>query len=503
MNHFVEENLKSHDLYQFEIKSVYPFDKENNCSDFIIESYIFLPHNLGISAETYSRENIYHDMQKYIRLQTPNIILKKFFDNEQSPISRLEKILQELITAPNDKKILKKYRQCVKLVGAIFKSTLRDEGKYLKNLHKNDNPTAYIIKQLQDIENIRDEFKKLRKYFSGENNLKEECIILYNFADEYISLIVERHCVLILKKLQTLKIEDTKKIKTQLNHVVNSEWEHRKIQGYESLQIEGKGNEQYLYRFSTLKKIMESVLFIKSQTKSEGVLLLGLVPILSAAAAMFIATLMMFFVQKNFERFSIVFLWLIVTIYVVKDRCKEWLNNLIIHKGRRFLYDFKTILYTHLNKKIGFLRESVKFINNEDLDQDIRELRNNKDPFEPSSNLVGENILYTKKEVMFYAKNIKEHYPLFEVNGIVDILRFNVNSMLYKMDDPTDKIIIANKENNEVKIATASRVYHIHLILKYGLKPTKDNINSRPKDKYRHFTIILNRDGIKNIKEEE
>ncbi len=504
MNHFVEENLKSHDLYQFEIKSVYPFDREHNCSDFIIESYIFLPHNLGVSAATYSRDDIYHDMQKYIRLQTPNIILKKFINSEQSPIIKLENILIELVKNPHDKKIQEQFQKSVKLVGSIFKSTLRNEGHFVQNLTNSDNPIAYIEKQLQDIVQVRTNFIALRKYFTGQNQLKDDFVALYNFADEYMSLIVERHTVLLLKTLRELNNEGDSNIMTMLNTLVENEWHHRKEQKYKSLQKENSGNESYLYRFSTLKKVMESVLFIKSQTKTEGVLLLRhLVPILSATLAMLIATLMLFFVQKNVENFSIVFLVFLVTIYVVKDRSKEWFNNLIVHKGRRFLYDYKTILYTNLNKKIGFLRESVKFINTKQLSEDIAKLRNNKSPFKLSTNLVGENILYTKKEVMFFAKTAQEYFSDFEVDGIVDILRFNINSLLYKMDDPTDEIIIADKENKKIKTIIASRVYHVHLVLKYGLKPTKSNKNSRPKDKYRHFKIILNRDGIKNIIEEE
>ena len=50
----VQEKIKIHDRYQFEIKYTYPLNKELPETDYLVETFIFIPNNLGVNADSYT-----------------------------------------------------------------------------------------------------------------------------------------------------------------------------------------------------------------------------------------------------------------------------------------------------------------------------------------------------------------------------------------------------------------------------------------------------------------
>ena len=67
----VQEKIEIHDRYQFEIKYTYPLNQELPETDYLVETFIFIPNNLGVNADSYTKHDFYSDLQKYIRFKTP------------------------------------------------------------------------------------------------------------------------------------------------------------------------------------------------------------------------------------------------------------------------------------------------------------------------------------------------------------------------------------------------------------------------------------------------
>src|ERR1051325_6836868 len=88
----IQQAVKPHDKYQIEIKLDYELFKAGQ-THYHISTYIFVPQNLGISKESYSKADFYRDVRNYIRLKTPNFILREFTENSTSPLLRIEKIV--------------------------------------------------------------------------------------------------------------------------------------------------------------------------------------------------------------------------------------------------------------------------------------------------------------------------------------------------------------------------------------------------------------------------
>lgn len=72
----LDESFKLHDKYQLEMKFTYPLNPDSMLNSYHVDTYIFLPNSLGITPLTYSKEDFYADLQEYIRLKTPAVLLR-------------------------------------------------------------------------------------------------------------------------------------------------------------------------------------------------------------------------------------------------------------------------------------------------------------------------------------------------------------------------------------------------------------------------------------------
>lgn len=52
----IEEHIRVHDKFQFEIKFEYPFDRNAPVSEYTVEHFLFIPDNLGINSQNYSKK---------------------------------------------------------------------------------------------------------------------------------------------------------------------------------------------------------------------------------------------------------------------------------------------------------------------------------------------------------------------------------------------------------------------------------------------------------------
>ena len=60
-----------HDRYQFESKFNYDLhNDENGEKNYEVDIYFFIPKNIGINSDTYSREDFYSDIVNYLRVSS-------------------------------------------------------------------------------------------------------------------------------------------------------------------------------------------------------------------------------------------------------------------------------------------------------------------------------------------------------------------------------------------------------------------------------------------------
>jgi hypothetical protein len=485
----IEENIRIHDKFQFEIKYVYPFDRNVPTTEYTVEHFLFIPKHLGINDNTYSKEQFYGDSQKYIRLKTPVFSLHSMTSGEENPLDQLRGTMKALANDPENGAINRNYKYHLKMFCSIFKSAIRDEEQFIENRLNPKDQRGAATKVVNDIQEAIDKFRALRPLIHTPHVTRKQ-MTLFNFADEYISILIEKRIFKLLVFLKKHKNPKYSELSPVLLAKAVAERDYRAKQNYPSIAEEGRSNETMVYRSRILKKIMGNILFLNTNIKMEGRLREQIGLGFAAGLAMAFATGFIFLSRQLFEDFTISLFGLLIVIYVFKDRIKEITKNIMVKILRKYIYDYKTNLMTSFSKKIGFCREIVSFITEDKLPQMVNRIRNRNYVDELENGYTDEEIIYYKKYIRIYSGQCKQLLKDFKVDGVNDILRFNVRHFLNKMDNPDKALFIADGEDGFRKI-NGKCFYHINLLLKFG--------GFKEEAFYHKFRIILSRDGIIRI----
>ena len=478
----IEENIEIHDKYQFEIKLAYKLNKEKKCNYYNIETYLFLPLNLGISKRTYTREQFYTDIHSYIRLKTPEIALKNILEGKDSPFSKLKRAT-ERVGKTNKPKDIIVWEYHTKMFLSIFRTALRDHMLFILGKEQKEDVRYLIGEYIKWAEAVAKNYRNLRKLINLPT-LSENIFNIYIMGDEFISLSIENFTFELIERLG----KRGKDYEKDLLSLVEREIRHRENQGFPSIPHEGSDNETYLFRKGVLKKFASSVLFLDTHYEKEGKLIEQLFYSLAAGVAMVFATLVAFYTQKKYGQYTFPLFIALVISYMFKDRIKELTRLYFAKKLRKYFFDHKTEIFVPGGKRIGLCRERFSFVKEKNVNKEIINLRARDSFTNIENDLLGEKVIYYRKFIKLSPKDIEKAYEEYTINGIDDIIRFNISSFLKRMDDPQKPIYILTKDG--YKKIWGERVYHVNMIIKFT---TENDV------KFKRFRIILTREGLKRI----
>ncbi len=484
----IEEKISLHGRFQFEMKQYYSFLTGKKDDSFYVKTYFFIPNNLNMNEETYQKQDFYADLHTYIRLRTPTVSLADLA-GQNDPLGSLKNRISSLSENYSETELVQ-YEDEVKLFCLTLKRSLRMQLASIK-----ESSSSKEISRL--IEDYDKNIRILLECFRNPDgitglSINQEVASLHLFADEYISLKIESHTFRLLEIIKNTK--QTDRHKKILLALINREIQHRKSKGYPSIPsgdpLEENKNARFIFRQGVLKKYISNVLFLETRTERGGKYLEQILYSISAGVAMIFATAVAFIGQDQYGNLSTPFFIALVISYMFKDRIKELLRIYFSQGMRKWLYDRKKFIYHRFQTKIGVCKESFNYLQESKVPKEILKIRK-KDIFSNIDNsLVGEDIILYRKYIKLnsrVSRNIKSRY---RTDGIIDIVRFNVEKFLRYIDDPEKKLFIA--ERNDYSVIRGERVYHLNIITHYA-------VNS--KNQYTKFRVIYNRNGIISIKE--
>jgi hypothetical protein len=492
----IQQAIKSHDKYQIEIKLDYEL-LEAKRTRYQVLTFIFIPQNLGITTETYAIADFYRDIQNYIRLKTPTLILRDFTKYSTSPLVIVEKTtsIENWTTDPE-------WRNGVinnlKFLSDMIKSSIRE---HFNLINQRISEAASKSKTHLVIHNLVEEFlvetqkitDKYRAFFPVFNlpNVDQEVFRAYQYTDESISILIEESLVEMFQIVERyLKKSDKVDFEAALTERVEAEIKYRKAHGYRCILKAGKDNEAYIFRSSMLKKYASSVLYLSTAVHREGIGLEQFSYAIAAGLSMIFATTVAFYFQQRYGNLTFAFFAALVVGYMFKDRIKELVRALFDRYLSNHLLDRRTVIKTQDGKhKLGILKEKVSFVGEKDLPEAVFRIRNKGQLDELDNDGQTERIICYAKEITLFTEAFKKIYADTPLTGINDIIRYDIRAYLKKMADPTQERNYL--QDGQLKTALCQKIYYLNFVSQYMLlTPKKAKL-------YKRLRLVLNRDGIK------
>ncbi len=483
----IEESVKIHDKFQFELKFTYLLAENTDRKDFNVETYMFIPNSLGVDPERYTKSDFYQDIQNYIRLKTPTMLLRDSYASDNAPLSLLGRSVAALSCDPGNANA-RIYTYRLKMFCSIFRTAMRDEKSFIERQQSEKDLEFQLDRYLSSVSEGIAEFRKLRNSINV-STVPEKNFCLYSYADEYLSLQMNVYLRELHFFLQSSGFRKSEHFMEQIVKKAKDEISYRKNAGYPSIPTEGGDNEALIFRRGALKKFVGSALFLRTKKGKEGLLIEHALLGLAAAFAMAFATSIAFFSKTSFEELTIAFFMILVASYMFKDRMKEILRGYISAEMRKRYYDHVTKIYSDGGQKIGILKQNFSFVGENNLPSEVAESRKQDFLSGVDEDLFGEKIIFYKKRITLFSKIFKSVYPDFRINGINDIIRFDLSEFTRKMDNPDEDVYIP-KKNDYLKVAGA-RVYQMNLITRYSVEDGASSLNK--------FRITFNRNGIRRM----
>ena len=483
----IDLSTKIHDKFTLEFKVGFNTEeaiKPMKYSDFVMNTWIFVPNSLDINADKYRKEDFYRDLKSDVRLITPPYSLRDLANDEQLlPNQSLTDDFNDLFIAPDDTLDLE---HSLKMYCAIAKSAFRDAFRNAIQLTENQERISEVRAYLDDVTKVIHRFRNLSQKLEN-NPLNENIQKDFAYADEFLSNILEQYTYQLRDNVRNLHPEEYEILEKQFKQVLLNEKSYRQAKGYLSIKPDdAKGNSDFVFRASLLKKFAESDLFLKSNKRKNTFLVEQILYSAAAGIAMLMATVSSFFFQQRYGNFTFPFLVALVIGYMFKDRLKDWLRLAFARRVSSKVFDTRTD-FRIKGRKIGWSKDSFDFIDGDKVLPEVIQMRDRTPLFAEVSGKDEKIILYRKK-VQVWRTALAKASP-FPLKGINDIIRYNITEFVRKMDNPSIPLS-GSWEENDYRPIVGEKIYRLHFVIQCVFEGQTE---------YKRVVVKCNKNGILEV----
>jgi hypothetical protein len=129
----------------------------------------------------------------------------------------------------------------------------------------------------------------------------------------------------------------------------------------------------------------------------------------------------------------------------------------------------------------------MDFITDDKVPAEVMALRG-RSTLESDNAFLEEKIILYRKKVEVDQDLLKNHYN-YDFKGINDIMRYHINFLTKKMDNP-ESLVHCLDEEHRVHTLKADRVYTLFFVLQFKWAEQVE---------YKSFRVVVNRNGILEI----
>ena len=477
---------KKHDNFSVEFKFGFEGNPEVEHSEFVVNSWIFVPNSLDINPQTYGKDQFYRDIKSNVRMITPVYLVRELANPESLPFVGLRKALSALALSPTTTNV-ENYESEIKMFAAIFKSALRNHSVHTSKCEV-AKEVAYLTEDFAvGVRRIMDEYRSLYQLINVPT-VDDKLRNYFLFGDEMMSHIIDVQSLRIVKKIDRLGDESLVEARCHLVELMSHEKRYKVAQGYEIVEPEEtESNRQLVFRYGLLKKYIESDLYIKLDKKRDGFAIEQIYYSLAAGLAMIFATGVAWFAQLKYGNITGPLFVVLVVSYMLKDRIKELMRYYFAHRLGNKYYDNKAEVKVY-ERKVGLFKEGVDFISESKAPKEVMDIRGRSSLVEAENRIFEEKILLYRKRVMLDNVQLAEG-STYTVKGINEILRFHMHRFIQKMDNPEVPVDTLDADGN-VATVRVQKIYYINIVMQL-VEGTQTS--------YRRFRIVMTRNGILSV----
>ena len=483
----IDIKTKIHDRFSIEFKVGFVARRKLRKNDFTVGVWLFVPSSLDINPATYTKQDFYKDVKSNIRLITPHFLLRDIVGGEAIPFRHLSAAASAMASSPTRTNIAA-WEYHVKLFAAIVKSALRDELNYALS-----RPDAAETGRLSErfADNVRSIVEKYYTVYDIINTPTaqiSDALRMFDYCGEFLCKSALEHTLKLISAIDRLGSGPAESCRSALVGVVREVEAVCRARGYAPLKEgDGKANNAYIHRQRVLKRLVESQLFLRFPKRRDGVVAEQAWYSVAAGVAMLFATVIAWAFQRTFGNLTWPLFVALIISYMMKDRIKELMRYWFAHRVGSKYFDNKAKVSLD-GREIGWLKEGMDFIAQEKVPAEVAAIRATGPLFDADPRVRNENVILYRKRVHIDRDKMEEGMG-YEFSGINDIFRLQVQSFLRMMDNPEVDIPCLDADGKVLSV-TCPKQYHIHCVLQYNHAEETD---------YKHFRIVLTRDGIQSI----
>lgn len=481
----IDVQAKIHDQYTLELKVGYIARQKLPKSDFVMNTWMFIPDSLDINRRTYPKDMFYRDIRSNMRLITPIFSLEDMGKPGNQPLHLLKAACHRALSSQNEKDAAY-FESQVKMYASIYKSAIRNA--YTKiNIEKDSHQCLQLCRIL--VGSVRGTLNQYRSLQQTLNNQNAAAIRdFYLCGDEFISNVTEQHLFLLAEHLKAERQDVFEMIRKELFQLLDTELIYKKKIGYHYTKPDDDdNNKEFVHNAGLLKKYAESNLYLRAKKRHNAFFIEQVAFMLAAGISMTFATVIAFSFQQTFGNFTLPLFIALVVSYMFKDRIKELIRFYFAYKLGSKFFDYKITMSIH-ERTLGWCKEGFDYISSNKLPQEVKDKRGRTSLLETRRG-IDEQIMLYRKKVRLNRKNINKinQYPFIGVN---DIIRVNLFEYMKKMDNPKVPIFV-NRGDEEYESVKASKIYYINYIIQCRYQGVTTD--------YYRYRVSIGKKGIQQI----
>lgn len=318
---------------------------------------------------------------------------------------------------------------------------------------------------------------------------------IFDYVEDIISITINSSATGLLKAVRNKQNLNLQSLDAQIAQILLKEKKYREKRLKEPSQLNSDAlhNEAVLFQSGLLNKFVMDALQLKTERQATDEKYRSLISSIAAGIAMLLYLFLFVWQGSLFVINSLPFIVFTVFIYILKDRLKEELKLLSYKQVFRWFPDYTTeIILPTERTRIGKMHDSFGFINENQVPNDIWQVRH--EGFHTYLDMIKlpEQVIYYKKQIDIDADAQTKAGRLGALNII---FRCDIHKFMAKASDSNAAYTTIDSDTLNLVTTQLPKVYHINIILKNSyLKP-----DHSPQVEWRKFRLIADKEGIKRI----